>query len=105
MSLIQVAVEDVHTWTNDIRNNAGAITVIANQYLTRQEEIAGTGWNGDAQLASLNTGMRIHADINRLTTAVGTLIDTVQQDLAAKDDAELQARHKFAALGGVVDGQ
>lgn len=102
MSLIQVAVDDVHSWTNDIRNNAGTITVIANQYMARQEETAGTGWSGDAQVASLNTGMRIHADISRLTTAVGTLVDTVHQDLAAKDNAEQQARAKFAALGGDV---
>ena len=73
-------------------------TAIANGYLSSHEGIGSAVWGGQAQLASVNTAVRINHDLQQTITGGTRLAHGLSQAASMMEQHEADAAHSLASF-------
>jgi uncharacterized protein YukE len=99
MAQLQVTPDMMRQTQQAIESALEHANVIANQYLSSQENI-GVAWQGDGYQSSINTAMKVQHDLAQATMWGTKLAQGLGKAALLMEQHEMDAAHSFAGFAG-----
>jgi uncharacterized protein YukE len=99
MALLQVTPDMMRSTQQAIETALEHATVIANQYLSSQENV-GVAWQGDAYQSSITTAAKVQHDLAQAVMWGTKLAQGLGKVAVMMEQHELDSAHSFAGFAG-----